>query len=101
MLGFPSKPKAPTPRFAPRVELLEDRTTPTLIANQDFYSVPVGTVLTVPFTQGVLANDFDDNPAFQGVRLQSSLLRGATYVGSNRPLPLNNLTLNPDGSFTF
>jgi hypothetical protein len=101
MFGFPSKPKDSNPRATPRVECLEDRTTPTLIANPDFYSVPVGQVLTIPFTQGVLANDFSDNPQFQNLRLTAGLFRGATYVGNARPLPLPNLFLNPDGGFTF
>ncbi len=101
MFGFPSRPKDSTLRTTPRVESLEDRTTPTIIANQDFYTVPVGQVLTVPFTQGVLANDFSDNPQFQNLRLTAGLFRGATYVGSARPLPQPNLFLNPDGSYTF
>src|SRR5690349_13739983 len=101
MFGFPSKPKDTNLRTTPRVECLEDRTTPTLIAGSDFYSVPVGQVLTVPFTQGVLVNDFSDNPQFQNLPLTVGLLRGATYVGSPRPLPQPNLFLHPDGSFTF
>ena len=58
MFGFPSRSKTTAARLMPRVEQLDDRIVPALVATQDIYSAAAGTVLTVPFTQGVLANDF-------------------------------------------
>src|SRR5688572_8149231 len=98
MLGFPTNDPARRPA-ALNMEQLEAREVPAIIANGDIYDVAAGSVLTVPATQGVLANDFSDT--FPGQVLSAQVNVGAKYVGSNIPLPQPNLFLNPDGSFTF
>src|SRR5687767_762566 len=99
MLGFSSQPDHPALRRTPRAEQLEERAVPALVANPDTYFVQAGSVLTVPFTEGVLVNDFSDDPNLQGFRLSAGVFKGAFYVGNPRPLPLPNLFLNIDGGF--
>ena len=101
MFVFPRrKDRSPAPAFAPRVEALEARETPAVVANPDNYQVGAGQVLTVPVNQGVLINDFNDtNP---GAILSSSLVVGAKYTGAGAPpLPAGSLNLSQNGSFTF
>jgi hypothetical protein len=94
------------PTVTPRIEVLESREVPAIIANADTYTVSAGQVLTVPANIGVLANDFiDNNP---GATLTVIGNTAPAYANSNQPLPLGSLvggfTLNkiaPDGSFRF
>jgi len=94
------------PAITPRLEILEAREVPAIIANADTYTVQAGQVLTVPANIGVLANDFiDNNP---GATLTVIGNTAPQYANSKQPLPLGSLiggfTLNkisPDGSFRF
>src|SRR5579885_240544 len=58
------------------------------VANTDSYSTNENTVLTVPHTTGVLANDNDPD----GDILTSSLVTGTSH---------GTVVLNPDGSFAY
>lgn len=117
MFGFPwtkkESARRPDQPFGPRVEQLEAREVPTVVAIGDTYRVAAGQVLTVnagrntaiegPGPVGVLANDFSDtNP---GAVLAATRLTVAKYVsptGASVPaLPAQALVFNADGSFTF
>jgi hypothetical protein len=116
MFGFPWSKKESARRdkpLGPRVEQLEAREVPAVIAVGDLYRVPAGQVLSVPAGRdtslqgagpvGVLANDFSDTNS--GAVLTATLQTVAKYVspnGSPLPaLPFGSLQLSPDGSFTF
>ena len=104
MLGFirPPRPQeaAPKPRtIGGPLERLDDRITPAIIANADFYLASAGRVLTVAVPNGVLANDFSDTSP--GSVLTSTLSIRAKYQNSGIPLPTGSLIFNPNGSFTF
>lgn len=103
MFRFPWRKhrKPVAPKFTPKIDLLEDRLTPVVIANPDpNYQVGAGQVLTVPIQQGVLINDFDDEDA--GAVLTATLEVGAKFTGVGAPpLPVGSLTLSQNGSFTF
>ena len=107
MLGKPRSEKA-----ALRLEGLEARDVPTVIANADQYQAVAGQVLTVSVGQGVLNNDFSD--AFvngTSPQLSASLTSTVRYVqppGTTAILPplpsfggQNSVVLNGDGSFRF
>ena len=94
---------APKPLGGP-LERLDDRITPALIANPDFYQANAGRVLSVAVSNGVLANDFLDTNS--GTVLSAIVLAGAKFqnaAGANLaiPLPFGALNLLPNGSFTF
>ncbi|OWK43144.1 Ig-like domain-containing protein [Fimbriiglobus ruber] len=105
MFGFPKRktPRQPQPGYRPQLEHLETRETPALVATGDTYSAPIGQVLTVSSTQGVLANDY--STTFPGTVLTASLTTAITYVnpgaGTLPAPPTGTLTLSPDGSFTL
>ena len=88
-------------RITPRLESLDSRDVPAVVAVPDFYTVRAGQTLTVPVAKGVLSNDFSDsNP---GAILVADLKAGPTL---NTPpaapaLPANALALSANGSFTF
>jgi hypothetical protein len=102
MLG---KPRTDKPAL--RLEGLEVRDTPAIIANGDTYFATAGQVLSVPLSQGVLVNDFSDT--FPNAQLTAAVSGIPQYVpptGSTVLLPPvfggpDAVTLNPDGSFTF
>ena len=92
------------------IDVLEDRITPATTAISDNYQVPLGQVLNVPFSQGLLSNDF--NTTNPGSVLSAAVLGLPTFVpitpvvgqaldGPVAPLPAGSLRVNPDGSFTF
>jgi hypothetical protein len=101
----------------PKLEQLELREVPAIIANPDTYTVKAGTVLNAgqvtgvpgtggqpPTVAGVLANDYSDtNPgvqlSIQGVTTGTFIT--AKYTNSKTPLPASSLRLNQDGSFYF
>lgn len=58
------------------------------IANEDFYSTPVNTILNISAEEGVLANDMDAD----GDELTATLVEDVTN---------GTLQLNPDGSFVY
>jgi FG-GAP-like repeat len=104
MLGFSRSHKSDTPRrpvsiLGGPLERLEERDTPAIIANADFYTARAGTVLTVAVPNGVLANDFSDTSP--GSVLTATLSVRAKYQNSAIPLPSGSLIFNPNGSFTF
>jgi len=100
MFGYPKSTPAPARRATgPRLEQLEVRDVPAIIATGDVFTTPLATVLATTATQGVLANDF--STAFPGQVLSAQLVGLPTYVGSLQPLPNKSLNLNPDGSFSF
>lgn len=105
MLGYSrhktDSTSTPSVRISPRVEELEDRAVPALIANGDFYNVALGRVLTVNAANGVLSNDYSDLPANAGKQQVANLIQGPTYTTTPQPLPANSLQLNEDGSFRF
>jgi hypothetical protein len=105
MFGSRQSPKtrvtAPRQIVTPRLQLLDERDVPTVIAIPDFYTVRAGQTLTVPVNQGVLANDFSStNP---GAILVADLKAGPTLTQppAAPALPANALVLNANGSFTF
>ena len=59
-----NKPSRNNPfRIAPRLESLDHRDVPTVIAAPDTYTVAAGQTLTVSVQKGVLSNDFSStNP---------------------------------------
>jgi hypothetical protein len=100
MFGFRTAKTRPA-RIAPRLEQLDIRDTPTVVAIPDFYTVAAGQTLTVGVSQGVLANDVSTtNP---GAILVADLKAGPTPTTPPvaPALPANALTLNANGSFTF
>jgi hypothetical protein len=107
MFGFLSRPKNPARRPAFRVEQLEDRAVPAIIATGDTYSVAAGAVLTVPAPQGLSSNDFSDTFPGQVLTVNTAPFTAPRYVPGPGtpipppPLPQPNLFLNEDGSFTF
>ncbi len=88
-----------TTRIVPRLDTLDSRDVPTVIAVDDFYFAQVGKVLTVPATQGVLANDFSQTNF--GAILVADLKTAPTITGVGPALPANALTLNANGAFQF
>lgn len=105
MFGSRQTPKprvtAPRLRVTPRLQLLDERDVPTVIAVPDFYTVQAGQTLTVPVNKGVLANDFSStNPL---AILVADLKAGPTLTQPPvaPALPANALVLNANGSFTF
>jgi hypothetical protein len=67
------------------------------VANDDLYSVELGSVLTVP-APGVLGNDTDAD----GDPLAVALVNGSEpSFGSPVPLSHGDLTIQADGSFTY
>ena len=103
MFGFPRHNKntdsARRPQAMPRLEKLEERDVPATIAVADTYSTGLGRVLTVPVTEGLLANDF--STTLPGAVLTAQLVAGPTYQNSLTPLPAGSLIVNPNGTFTF
>jgi hypothetical protein len=103
MFGPRTTPAAPTRsrlRVVPRLDALDARDVPAVIAVPDFYTVRAGQTLTVPVATGVLSNDFSDSNA--GAIIVADLKAGPTLSGPPAPaLPANALTLNANGSFTF
>lgn len=105
MFGSRQSPKtrltAPRLRATPRLQLLDERDVPTVIAIPDFYTVQAGQTLSVPVNKGVLANDFSSTNS--GAILVADLKAGPSL--SQPPaapaLPANALVLNANGSFTF
>lgn len=85
-----------------RVEQLEDRITPVLVAVGDVYLAGLGRLITVPANEGILSNDFSNtNP---GQVLTAALVGAPRFVGGTAPLPAvppGSLFLSPDGSFRF
>ena len=102
MLG---KPRTDKPAL--RLEGLETRDVPTVIANGDQYSAVAGQVLTVPLSQGVLVNDFSDTPTATtqlAATLANTVPRYVPPAGTTAilpPLPVGSVVLSPDGSFRF
>ena len=97
-------------RFTPDLDELDPRDVPTVIALPDYYQADAGTVLEVPVTRGLLANDFSDINAaavLTSTVTQSLVVPTVRYFDyalptANlllNPLPANTLTVNPDGSF--
>jgi hypothetical protein len=102
MLGqFWQKDSAPlsSRRAALQLEELDSRDVPAVVAVNDTYSVVAGRVLTTLPNNGVLINDFDDRNF--GDVLTAVQVGPPRYVGSNRPLPANALTVFPNGAFQF
>ena len=98
-LQFTTRPSRPTLRTVPRLEALDSRDVPTVIAVNDLYSARVGQVLTIAASNGVLSNDFSTtNP---GAILVADLKTAPIITGQGPPLPANTLTLNANGGFTF
>lgn len=91
---------SPSPRRAAplRLEALDERAVPAVIAQNDAYTGIRGRVLTVDAVNGVLTNDFSDQTF--GSVLAASQVSPIVSVGSSVPLPPNTLTLNANGSFT-
>jgi len=82
-----------------KLESLESREVPAIIANPDAYDSRASQVLTVLVPEGVLANDFSDtNP---GSVLFANIKANPIYANSPVPLPRGSLIFNPNGSFTF
>lgn len=109
MFGFSWANNAPrsrrsTPRVKPSVHELENREVPAVVAVSDFYSAPVGGVLTVPKERGLLANDFSTTDVGAVLTVVDV---GEPRIVDNQnnllaiPIPPNSLNVNPDGSFTF
>jgi hypothetical protein len=93
------RPARPSRRAFPRLEPLDSRDVPTVIAVNDLYSAHLGQVLTVSAKTGVLANDFSQtNP---GAVLVADLKTAPQITGLGPALPANTLTLNANGSFTL
>src|SRR5262245_57300999 len=86
-------------RAFPRLESLDSRDVPTVIAGNDVYTAQVGQVLTVPSKIGLLSNDFSSTNF--GAILVSDLKTAPQITGVGPALPPNALTLNSNGSFTF
>ena len=104
MLGFtrPSRPQITVTK--PRqlggpIERLDDRITPAIVANSDFYQASAGRVLSVAVPNGVLANDFSNTSP--GSVLTATLSVRAKFQNSGIPLPSNSLLFSANGSFTF
>ena len=74
-------------RAALKLEQLDTRVVPAVVAVNDTFSVVAGRVITTLPEEGVLANDFD-NRNFGDV-LSAVQVGPPRYVGSNRPLPAN------------
>lgn len=101
MFGFRTAAKARSTRLTPRLNQLDSRDTPTVVAIPDFYTVQAGQTLTVNVQNGVLSNDVSTtNP---GAIIVADLKAGPTPTTPPiaPALPANALTLNANGSFTF
>ncbi|MGL4422060.1 MAG: hypothetical protein ACRCZF_15435 [Gemmataceae bacterium] len=104
MWNFLRRKERPVPArdflFVPKLEGLDTRVVPAVVANPNDYSVAKGTVLTVNVANGILTNDFDDEDS--GAVLNAILAQGAKYTGANAPpLPITSLAVFPNGSFQF
>jgi hypothetical protein len=87
------------PAFRPRIEALDARDVPTVIAVNDIYTATVGQVLTVPAKIGLLSNDFSQTNF--GAILVADLKTAPAITGIGPALPANALTLNANGAFQF
>ena len=112
---MPGSPRPTAPRLG--LESLEARDVPATFGVADAYNATANTLLQVPFTTGVLANDFSDtNPgnvlSARRVGLPQFVTIGANNVtgtinpnsGQGFPFPpllQGSLTLNSDGSFSL
>lgn len=98
---FRSTPR-PAPdrnRIIPSLLEFEERITPIIQNPPEFYVAERGSVLNIPASEGVLANDF--STVDYGAVLRAQLITGPVAIGTSRALPPDTLTLNPDGSFTL
>lgn len=84
-------------RITPSLQELDARINPVIITNGDLYTAARGSVLNVPAAQGVLANDYSTTD--YGALLNVDSVATITATGTNRALPPDTITLNPDGSF--
>lgn len=91
---------SPKMRITPRLQSLDQRDVPAVIAVPDFYTVQAGQTLTVPVAKGVLSNDFSDSNF--GAIIVADLKSGPAVSNPPAPaLPTNALQLSANGSFTF
>ncbi|CAN5269224.1 hypothetical protein BH11PLA2_BH11PLA2_12380 [soil metagenome] len=101
MFGF-KKTNRKTQPVGLKLESLEMRDVPAVIAAQDSFQVQAGSVLTVAaIPNGVLANDFSNtNP---NAILAASITQGAQYTNqaTSPALPAGTLTFAPNGGFTL
>lgn len=85
-----------------KLEALDARDVPAVIAQANDYSVQAGSVLSVPaIPNGVLADDFSNtNP---NAILAATITQGAKYSNqANSPaLPAGTLSFQPNGGFTI
>lgn len=99
MFGFKKTKRQPG---VLKLEQLEVREVPAVIALADTYTVQAGQVLTIAaIPNGVLANDFSNsNP---NAILAATVTQGAKYENqANSPaLPAGTLTFSPNGGFTL
>jgi hypothetical protein len=93
------RPARPALRTAPRLEPLDPRDVPTVVAINDIYTAHVGQVLTVPVNIGLLSNDFSSTNF--GAVLVADLKTAPQITGVGPALPANALTLNANGAFQF
>lgn len=105
-LATPKEPSAPrsNTRFTPKLEALDQRDVPAVITVSDTYSVAAGTLITVDAKNGVLSNDFssiDFGAVLSASQLGPVQAFRSDGTPTNKALPPNTLTLNPNGSFTF
>jgi hypothetical protein len=95
-------PNDPTRTFF-KLEALETRDTPTVIASNDNYAGNRGGVLTVPATTGLLSNDFTDNLLGVLASFTDTAPYYADVNGNALPLqptiPQANLLILPNGGF--
>lgn len=98
------------PRPLGRLERLEDRDVPAVIALPNEYRLDQGQSITIPANRGLLSNDFSDTNF--GAILSASLVGQVNYFDFDpdndgtanllaNPVPANTVTVNPDGSITF
>jgi hypothetical protein len=99
MFGSRNKISRPAVRSVPRLDALDSRDVPTVIAVNDVYTGHVGQVLTVPVNIGLLSNDFSQTNF--GAVLVADLKTAPTITGVGPALPANALTLNSNGAFQF